>query len=132
MLDMKHHNEEQYANEQQSFNIRPGAKSRHKSRLSNISRSSFSDGDNMNSAEDNEEEGLEVVPELRKLDYSIEMERSKTTLGNLFDSPMAPTESAVPDSVKGHKTQTKKQLLSSSIAECASRRQPSVTEDGST
>ena len=83
-------------------------------------------------SEDNEEEGLEVVPELRKLDYSIEMERSKTTLGNLFDSPMAPTESAVPDSVKGHKTQTKKQLLSSSIAECASRRQPSVTEDGST
>ena len=56
MLDMKHHNEEQYANEQQSFKIRRGAKSRHKSRLSNISRSSFSDGDHMNSAEDNEEE----------------------------------------------------------------------------
>ena len=84
-------------------------------------------------SKDNEEEDLEVVPELRKLDYSIEMDRgSKTTLGNLFDSPMAPThESSSPASIKGHKTQTKKQLLSQSIAECASRRQPLINEDGS-
>ena len=84
-------------------------------------------------SKDNEEEDLEVVPELRKLDYSIEMDRgSKTTLGNLFDSPMAPTrENSSPASIKGHKTQTKKQLLSQSIAECASRRQPSINEDGS-
>jgi len=84
-------------------------------------------------SEGDDEEGLEAVPELRKLDYSIEMEHGKTTLGNLFDSPMAPTnESSVPTSIKGHKAQTKKQLLSHSIAECASRQQPSVTEDGST
>ena len=86
-------------------------------------------------SKDNEEEDLEVIPELRKLDYSIEMERgSKTTLGNLFDSPMAPiSESGSPASIKGHKAQTKKQLLSQSIAECASsRRQPSTSEDGST
>ena len=84
-------------------------------------------------SKDNEEEGLEVVPELRKLDYSIEMDRgSKTTLGNLFDSPMAPAhESGSPASIKGHKAQTKKQLLSQSVAECASsRREPSTTEDG--
>ena len=84
-------------------------------------------------SKDNEEEDLEVVPELRKLDYSIEMDRgSKTTLGNLFDSPMAPThENSSPASIKGHKTQTKQQLLSQSIAECASRRQSSINEDGS-
>ena len=78
-----------------------------------------------------EEEGLEDIPELGKLDYSIEMDYGKTTLGNLFDSPMAPThENSSPASIKGHKTQTKQQLLSQSIAECASRRQPSTTEDG--
>jgi len=82
-------------------------------------------------SKDNEEEDLETVPELRKLDYSIEMERGQTTLGNLFDSPMAPTnESGTPASIKGHKAQTRKQLLSQSLAECASRRQPSATEDG--
>ena len=72
-----------------------------------------------------EEEGLEAIPELGKLDYSIEMDYGKTTLGNLFDSPMA-----LAASIKGHKTQTKKQLLSQSLAECASRRQPSISEDG--
>ena len=78
-----------------------------------------------------EEESLESIPELGKLDYSIEMDYGKTTLGNLFDSPMAPTKGGgIPASIKGHKTQTKKQLLSQSIAECASRRQPSITEDG--
>ena len=82
-------------------------------------------------AKDNEEEGLETVPELGKLDYSIEMDCGKTTLGNLFDSPMAPTKGGgTPASIKGHKTPTKKQLLAQSIAECASRRQPSITEDG--
>ena len=82
-------------------------------------------------AKDNEEEGLEAVPELGKLDYSIEMDCGKTTLGNLFDNPIAPTNaSGIPDSIKGHTTQTKKQLLSKSTAECASRRQPSITEDG--
>jgi hypothetical protein len=83
------------------------------------------------SAAEEEEEGFEAIPELGKLDYSIEMDCSKTTLGNLFDSPMAPTnESGTPASIKGHKTQTKKQLLSQSLAECASRRQPSISEDG--
>jgi len=68
-------------------------------------------------SKDNEEEDLETVPELRKLDYSIEMERGQTTLGNLFDSPMAPTnESGTPASIKGHKAQTRKQLLSQSLA----------------
>ena len=85
-------------------------------------------------SKDNEEEDLEdreTVPELKKLDYSIEMERGQTTLGNLFDSPIAPAnESATPASIKGYKTQTRKQLLSQSLAECASRRQSSVTEDG--
>jgi hypothetical protein len=84
-------------------------------------------------AQDNKEEGeesLESIPELGKLDYSIEMDYGKTTLGNLFDSPMAPTNEGGPASIKGYKTQTKKQLLSQSVAECASRRQPSITEDG--
>ena len=92
----------------------------------------FEMGSAVASKDNEEEEGLEAVPELRKLDYSIEMDRGKTTLGNLFDSPMAPTnESGIPASIKGHKTQTKKQLLSQSLAECASRRQPSISEDGS-
>jgi len=81
--------------------------------------------------EEEEEEGLEAIPELGKLDYSIEMDYGKTTLGNLFDSPMAlANEGSLPASIKGHKTQTKKQLLSQSLAECASRRQPSISEDG--
>ena len=81
--------------------------------------------------EEEEEEGLEAIPELGKLDYSIEMDCGKTTLGNLFDSPMAPaSEGSLPASIKGHQTQTKKQLLSQSIAECASVRQPSISEDG--
>ena len=82
-------------------------------------------------SEDYEEEDPEEVPVLRKLDYSIEMERGKTTLGNLFESPMAPSDMGpIHTSIKGHKTQTKKELLSQSLAECASRQQPAITEDG--
>ena len=82
-------------------------------------------------SEAHEEEGLEGVPVLRKLDYSIEMERGKTTLGNLFENPMAPSDmGSTPTSIKGHKTQTKEEFLSQSLAECASRQQPAITEDG--
>ena len=91
----------------------------------------FEMGSAVASKDNEEEEGLEAVPELRKLDYSIEMDYGKTTLGNLFNSPMAPAnENSLPASIKGHQTQTKKQLLSQSIAECASVRQPSISEDG--
>ena len=84
-------------------------------------------------SEVHEEEALEDIPALNKLDYSIEMDYGKTTLGNLFDSPMAPTKGGgIPASIKGHKTQTKKQLLSQSLAECAPRQRPAISEDGST
>ncbi len=82
-------------------------------------------------SETHEEEGLEGVPVLRKLDYSIEMGHGKTTLGSLFESPVAPSSvSKVSASIKGHKTQTKEEFLSQSLAECASRQQPAITEDG--
>jgi hypothetical protein len=82
-------------------------------------------------SEVHEEEGLEGIPAINELDYSIEMERGKTTLGSLFESPMAPSSvGKTPASIKGHKTQTKKELLSQSLAECASRQQPAITEDG--
>tara|TARA_R110000751_G_scaffold233856_2_gene334735 strand:+ start:1275 stop:1643 length:369 start_codon:yes stop_codon:yes gene_type:complete len=80
----------------------------------------------------NEEESLERVPELGKLDYSIEMEgNNQITLGSLFDNPMAP--SAVDKgatSIAGYKAQTKEELLSRSLAECAPRQRPVITEDG--
>ena len=82
-------------------------------------------------SEVHEEEGLEDIPALTKLDYSIEMERGKTTLGGLFESPMAPSSvGKVSASIEGHKTQTKEEFLSQSLAECASRQQPAITEDG--
>jgi hypothetical protein len=84
-------------------------------------------------SEVHEEEGLEDIPALNKLDYSIEMEREKTTLGSLFESPMAPSSvDQAPASIKDHKTQTKEEFLSQSLAECASRQRPAITEDGST
>ena len=80
-----------------------------------------------------EEENCEGVPVLEKLDYSIEMERGKVTLGNLFDSPMEPSAvDRAPASIKGHKTKTREEFLSQSIAECAPRQLPAITEDGST
>ncbi len=83
-------------------------------------------------SEAHEEEDFEDVPVLRKLDYSIEIERGKRTLGNLFESPMAPSDMAsAPTSIKSHKTQTKEEFLSQSLAECASRQRPEITEDGS-
>jgi hypothetical protein len=78
-----------------------------------------------------EEEVPENVPDLTKLDYSIEMEAGKTTLGNLFGNPLAPSDAVgTPASIEGHKAQTKEEFLSQSIAECASRRQPAINEDG--
>ena len=83
-------------------------------------------------SEVHEEEGLEDIPALNKLDYSIEMEHGKMTLGSLFESPMAPSSvDKNPASIKGHKTQTKEEFLSQSLAECAPRQQPAITEDGS-
>ena len=84
-------------------------------------------------SEVHEEEGLEDIPALNKLDYSIEMERGETTLGSLLENPIAPSSaSKVSPSIKGYKTQTKEEFLSQSLAECAPRQRPAISEDGST
>jgi hypothetical protein len=84
-------------------------------------------------SEVHEEEALEDIPALNKLDYSIEMERGETTLGSLFENPMAPSSvGKASPSIKGYKTQTKEEFLSQSLAECAPRQRPAISEDGST
>ena len=78
-----------------------------------------------------DEEIPEDVPVLQKLDYSIEIEGSAVTLGDLFNSPLSPNSvSLTSRSVKDHKVKTKEEFLSQSLAECASRQQPAITEDG--
>ena len=80
---------------------------------------------------DNEEEPTEEVPSMSHLDYAIEMEGDKVTLGDLFNSPLNPNEAQQsPTRIKGYKKQTKEEFLSQSMAECATRQQPKVTEDG--
>jgi hypothetical protein len=82
-----------------------------------------------------EEETVEEVPTIDKLDYSIEIDSSTTTLGDLFKNPLNPDELDVTSGSKGrpkkHKKQTKEKFLAQSMAECASsRQQPAITEDG--
>ncbi len=89
-------------------------------------------GDMSSSAStENEEEVTEEIPTIGGLDYTIEMEDNNITLGDLFHSPINPDEvHKDPSRVKDYKKQTKEELLSQSMAECAPRQQPKVTEDG--
>ena len=92
-------------------------------------------GDVSTAAEDTDETE-EEIPHLEGLEYSIDMEDGKRSLGDLFQSPMAPVSpiSETPPT-KGrpqkHKPETKENFLARSMAECASsRQQPAITKDG--
>jgi len=85
-----------------------------------------------------EYETEEGVPHLEGLEYVIEMDTSnKTTLGSLFSNPLNPA-SVTPIEEKRQKgrpkkqiTESKKDFLVRSMAECASsKQQPAITEDG--
>ena len=67
---------------------------------------------------------------LGKLDYSIEMENQKTTLGELLNNPMNPADITPQDSVAPSKTLTKEEFLAQSMAECAPRQKAQVLKDG--
>ena len=67
---------------------------------------------------------------LGKLDYSIEMDSSKTTLGDLLHNPMDPTDIAPRDPVAPSEILTKEEFLAQSMAECAPRQKPQVLKDG--
>ena len=93
-------------------------------------------GEVSTAAETHETETEEEVPHLDGLDYSIEMERAPTTLGNLLDSPLdpanvAPLESPKKGRSKKHIPESRENFLVRSVAECASsRQQPAISEDG--
>ena len=81
-------------------------------------------------------ETKEEVPSLEGLEYSIDMEDGKTTLGDLFQSPLDPA-SLIQETPskrgrpKKQTPETKESFLARSMAECASsRQQPAITEDG--
>lgn len=77
------------------------------------------------------EEIEEGVPAIEKLDYSIEMEPRNVTLGQLFNNPLHPDDVGVrPSSEKEYKKFTKEEFLSKSMAECAPRQGPQISEDG--
>jgi hypothetical protein len=78
-----------------------------------------------------EEEKEEEVPMIGKLDYSIEMEPKNVTLGELFNNPLDPNEvEARPSSSQEYQKLTKEEFLSKSMAECAPRQEPQISEDG--
>ena len=80
---------------------------------------------------DPEEEKEEGVPIIEKLDYSIDMESNKVNLGELFNNPLNPNEiEERSSSAKEYKKLTKEELLSKSMAECAPRQEPRISEDG--
>jgi len=81
-------------------------------------------------SEESAEETSEQVVNLGKLDYSIDMEKSKTTLGDLLNNPLNPAEITPSDPVNPSKTLTKEEFLAQSMAECAPRQQAQVLEDG--
>ena len=77
----------------------------------------------------------ENIPLLDKLEYSVDLEGGNTTLGDLFNNPVDPAQidtssATTPQKGKKRKRQSKKDFLVKSMAECASRRQPHTTEDG--
>jgi hypothetical protein len=76
------------------------------------------------------EETSEQAVTLGKLDYSIDMENSKTTLGDLLNNPLNPTDMTPRDSAAPSKPLSKEEFLAQSMAECASRQQSQVPEDG--
>jgi len=76
------------------------------------------------------EETSEQAVTLGKLDYSIDMENSKTTLGDLLNNPLNPTDITPRDSAAPSKPLSKEEFLAQSMAECASRQQAQVPEDG--
>ena len=92
-------------------------------------------GDSVATASTDQEEEIEARAwMLGKSDYHIEIEKNKVTFGDLFNSPLDPSQLEVsPHSPKkGHKKQTKEKFLSQSLAECASSKQRlAISEDGS-
>ena len=83
-----------------------------------------------NASVESTEETSEQAVVLGKLDYSIEMESSKTTLGDLFNNPLNPTDITPRDTVAPSKPITKEEFLAQSMAECAPRQKPQVLKDG--
>ena len=81
--------------------------------------------------EEEKEEKEEGVPMIGKLDYSIDMESQKVSLGELFNNPLNPHQiEARPSPVKEYKKLTKEEFLSKSMAECAPRQEARTSEDG--
>lgn len=76
------------------------------------------------------EKTSEQAVTLRKLDYTIEMESSQTTLEDLFNNPLNPAERAPRDPVVPSKPLSKKEFLAQSMAECAPRQKAQVLKDG--
>ena len=76
------------------------------------------------------EETSEQTVTLGKLDYTIEMEKSKTTLGDLLNNPLNPADIAPRDPVVPSKPLSKKEFAAQSMAECAPRQKAQVLKDG--
>ena len=79
---------------------------------------------------ENAEENLEQGIALGKLDYSIEMENPKTTLGDLLNNPLNPIDLTPRDMGTPSKPLSKEEFLAQSMAECAPRRKGQVPKDG--
>jgi hypothetical protein len=84
-------------------------------------------------AHQEEVEEVDDIPALSKLEYSIEVESSKTTLGDLFHNPLNPAEidsNTTPSKGRRKSKADREKIVAQSMAECASRQKPQVTEDG--
>lgn len=80
-----------------------------------------------------EVEEVDDIPALSKLEYSIEVESSKTTLGDLFHNPLNPEEiDSKTNPTKGRRKSKadREKIVAQSMAECAPRQTPQITEDG--
>ena len=77
---------------------------------------------------------MDDIPALSKLEYSIEIESSKTTLGDLFHNPLNPEEidtQGTPTKGRRKSKAEREKVVAQSMAECAPRQAPQITEDGS-
>ena len=77
------------------------------------------------------EETSEQLGVLGKLDYTIEMENSKTTLGDLLNNPLNPADITPADPAPPTaKPLSKEEFRAQSMAECAPRQKAQVLNDG--
>jgi plasmid rolling circle replication initiator protein Rep len=81
-----------------------------------------------------EEEFTEDIPNISKLEYSVDIQNSKTTLGDLFNNPLDPADldtqkTPAKKSRRKHKKISREDFTAQSTAECAPRQGPINTED---